>query len=116
MDGAGAGESAEARTRPTEAQVDRSALQHNLREVRRLAPGARVLAVVKADGYGHGAVGCARAFVEAGADWLGVALVEEGVELRRAGLRAPVLVLGGQYVDYRILLRQELTPVVYRAD
>ena len=104
------------RLRPTEARIELAALAHNLREAQRLAPRSRVLAVVKADAYGHGAVACARAFVGAGADWLGVALVEEGLELRRAGLQAPVLVLGGQYVDYRILLREKLTPVVYRAD
>ncbi len=106
----------EERVRPTEARIELSALGNNLREARRLAPSARVLAVVKADAYGHGAVACARAFVEAGADWLGVALVEEGLELRKAGLTAPILVLGGQYTDHRTLLQNRLVPVVYRPD
>jgi len=106
------------RVRTTEALIDRSALAHNLREARRCAPRSRVLAVVKADAYGHGAVECSRAFVEAGADWLGVALVEEGLELRAAGIRAPVLVLGlgGDYTDHRILLQNDLVPMIFRPD
>jgi alanine racemase len=104
------------RVRPTEARIDTAALAHNLREARKAAPGARVLAVVKADGYGHGAVIAARTFVDAGADWLGVALVEEGIALRNAGLTAPILALGGQYTDYGLLLQHRLTPLVYRAE
>ncbi|MFM2152316.1 MAG: hypothetical protein RL199_751 [Pseudomonadota bacterium] len=105
--------------RPTVVEVDTSALAHNLREVHRLVGGAvRVLAVVKADAYGHGAVPCARAFVEAGADWLGVALVEEGVELRRAGLLTPICVLSGMagIDDARVLVAHRLTPLIYRPD
>ena len=108
--------SGDLRVRPTEARIDVAALQHNLREARRKAPRSRVLAVVKADGYGHGAVISARAFLSAGAAWLGVALVEEGVALRRAGISAPILCLGGQYTDFALLLGNALTPVVYRAD
>ncbi len=104
------------RVRPTEARIDTAALAHNLREARKAAPTARVLAVVKADGYGHGAVMAARTFMDAGADWLGVALVEEGIALRNAGLTAPVLALGGQYNDYELLLQHRLTPLVYRAE
>lgn len=75
-------------------EVDLGAYQHNLREVARHT-GTRVLAVVKANGYGHGMVPVARAAVEAGAAYLGVALVAEGVRLREAGLReTPVLVMG----------------------
>ncbi len=104
------------RVRPTEARIDRTALAHNLAQVRRCAPRSRVLAVVKADAYGHGAVLCAREFVAHGADWLGVALVEEGLQLRRAGLTAPILVLGGQYTDYALLIANRITPIIYRAD
>ena len=104
------------RVRPTEARIDRAALAHNLAQVRRCAPRSRVLAVVKADAYGHGAVLSAREFVAHGADWLGVALVEEGLQLRRAGITAPILVLGGQYTDYALLLANQITPVLYRAD
>ena len=74
------------------------------------------MGVVKADGYGHGAAIAAKAFLEAGADWLGVALVEEGLALRNLGITAPILVLGGQYTDYGLLLQHRLTPLVYRPD
>ncbi len=73
------------RVRPTEARIDAHALMHNLREARQAAPRSRVMAVVKADGYGHGAAIAAKAFLQAGADWLGVALVEEGLALRARG-------------------------------
>ena len=74
------------------------------------------MAVVKADAYGHGAAIAAKAFLQAGAEWLGVALVEEGLALRHVGITAPMVVLGGQYMDYGLLLQQRLTPVVYRAE
>lgn len=73
--------------------VDREALAHNFRQVRsHVAPGVRVLAVVKADAYGHGAVEASRVFLAAGAGFLGVTRIEEGIELRDAGIEAPVLV------------------------
>jgi len=79
--------------RPAWVEVDLEAIAGNVRTlVAEVAP-ARLLAVVKADAYGHGAVPVARAAVRAGAAWLGVALVEEAQELRRAGISAPVLVL-----------------------
>ena len=82
--------------RPTIAEVSLSALRHNCRQARELVgPGVSVMAVVKADAYGHGAVAGARAFVEAGAAALGVSTVEEGGELRRGGVTAPIVVLGG---------------------
>lgn len=79
--------------RPAWAEVDLSAVAHNTRAVSRLVAPAGVLAVVKADGYGHGAVPVALAALHAGASWLGVALVEEGVTLRDAGIDASILVL-----------------------
>jgi alanine racemase len=79
------------RFRPTVARVDLTAVRHNVRTLR--TPGVEYMAIVKANGYGHGAVPVARAAVEAGASWLGVALVEEGIRLRDAGITAPVLVL-----------------------
>ncbi|MCC2655578.1 MAG: alr [Panacagrimonas sp.] len=77
------------------ATVNLSAIQHNLRQVRRLSPGSRVMAAVKADGYGHGAVPVSRALDEAGVDCLAVACMEEAQELREAHLRAPVALLEG---------------------
>ncbi|RJT78464.1 alanine racemase [Arthrobacter cheniae] len=73
------------------AEIDLDALRHNIRHLRDVAHPARVMAVVKADAYGHGAVPVARAAVEAGAAWLGVAHVSEGVALRKAGIEAPIL-------------------------
>ena len=84
--------------RPTLAEVSLAALRANCRAARALVgPRVAVMAVVKADAYGHGAVAAARAFAEAGAAALGVSTVEEGAELRRAGLTAPVVVLGGVF-------------------
>jgi alanine racemase len=100
------------RFRPTIVEVDLDAIRHN---VRRLLPErAELLAVVKADGYGHGDAAVARAALEAGASRLGVALVEEGIGLRERGLTAPILVLSefppGSEKD---ALAAELTPTVY---
>jgi alanine racemase len=79
------------RLRPTWVEVDLEAIEHNVRALS--FDGVRVMAVVKADGYGHGDVAVARAALAAGASWLGVALVEEGLGLRAAGIEAPILVL-----------------------
>jgi len=102
----------ELRHRPTTAIVDLAAIRHNASALR--AGPAALMAVVKADAYGHGAVPVARAAVEAGASHLGVALVEEGVELREGGLTVPILTLtefppGSE----REALRAELTPTLY---
>jgi len=79
--------------RPTWVSVDLSAVAHNVAALRRSVGDAELCAVVKADGYGHGAPAVAAVAVEAGARWLAVALVEEAAELRTAGVTAPVLVL-----------------------
>lgn len=83
------------RYRPVWAEIYLERLKHNMREVRRLVgPRVKVFAVVKADAYGHGAERAAGAFLEAGADFLAVALPEEGIELRNAGFQVPILVFG----------------------
>jgi alanine racemase len=79
--------------RPTRAVVDLAAIRHNVAVLRETAAPAELCAVVKADGYGHGAAAVAAAAVDAGATWLAVALVEEGQALRAAGIEAPILVL-----------------------
>ncbi len=79
--------------RPARALIDLAALRHNYRLARELG-GRKALAVVKADAYGHGAVRCAQA-LEAEADGFGVACIEEALELREAGIRAPILLLEG---------------------
>jgi alanine racemase len=102
--------------RPVWAEIDLAALRDNIAELRRIAAPARVLAVVKADGYGHGAVATGRAAVEAGATMLGVALVEEGVELREAGIEAPILVLSEPVASAAAtVVEARLTPAVYTA-
>lgn len=101
--------------RPTRAEIDLSAIRRNLLNVRALlAPGVRLCAVVKADGYGHGAVPVAREAVRAGADYLAVAILDEALELRAAGLEGPVLILG--YTppeDYPAVLAAALTQTVF---
>ncbi len=101
--------------RPTVAEVSLGALRNNLRQARELVgPGVGVLAVVKADAYGHGAAAAARAFVEAGAVGLGVSTVEEGVELQRAGVGAPMLVLGGTFAgEEEALVAHDLATAVW---
>ncbi len=80
--------------RPTRAEIRLGALRRNFLKARTLAGSALVMAVVKADAYGHGLLRSAREFRDAGADYLGVALVEEGAYLRENGVRLPILVLG----------------------
>ena len=80
--------------RPCWAEIDLDALAHNVRILAARAAPARLMAVVKANAYGHGAVACGRAALEAGATSLAVVCVDEGEELRRAGIAAPVVVLG----------------------
>lgn len=81
--------------RPTFARISRDAIAENYGRFRRLAPESQLMAVVKADAYGHGLLHCGKLFSDLGADYFGVGFVEEGIALRRAGLREPILVLGG---------------------
>lgn len=106
-----------ARLRPTWAEVNLDNIRHNVQELRRLAPDAQFMAVVKADGYGHGAVPVARAALEAGADWLAVATLEEGIDLRKAGLTVPVLVLGYiPPIQADTVVLYDLQPAVFHLD
>src|SRR5919199_157207 len=102
--------------RPTWAEIDLDALASNLREVRRVAgAGVKVMCVVKADAYGHGARECARRLEREGADWFAVALPEEGVALRAAGVEKPILCFEGFWEGQAALcVRERLTPIVYR--
>ncbi|TVQ07019.1 MAG: alanine racemase [Leptolyngbya sp. DLM2.Bin27] len=76
-------------------EINLAALKHNVQQFRSLLPAAtQLMAVVKANAYGHGAVTVAQTALQAGASWLGVATVPEGIELRAAGLQAPILVMG----------------------
>lgn len=104
--------------RPTWAEIDLNHLATNFKRVKqRVGPVARVMAVVKANAYGHGAVACARRLVNEGADWFGVALPEEGIELRSAGITQPILCLGGFWPGQAAAcIQHQLTPVVYRLE
>lgn len=104
--------------RPTWAKIDLNAVAANFHIVKdRVGPDVNVMAVVKANAYGHGAVECARRLDGEGADWFGVALPEEGIELRDAGLSKPILCLAGFWEGQApACLQHKLTPAVYRLD
>ena len=101
--------------RRTWAEIDLDALAQNFREVRKAAdPKAMVCCVVKADAYGHGAVRVAREFASLGADWFAVSNLEEALQLRRAGIETPVLVLGYTPADKAgTLSRENVSQCVY---
>jgi len=102
-------------SRPTRAEITLSALHHNLQQIRsHCAAGQEVLAVVKADAYGHGAVAISRALEGFGVTQFAVATLEEGIELRDAGIRNAILVFGGCYPGQESeFVRQGLTAVVF---
>ena len=76
-------------------EIDLAALTHNVKQLKNLlSPHTQLMAVVKADAYGHGAVAVSQTALSAGASWLGVATIPEGIELREAGIDAPILLLG----------------------
>ncbi|MCE9582248.1 MAG: alanine racemase [Planctomycetes bacterium] len=99
------------------AEIDLDALATNVRTLRQHAgPGVNVLAVVKADGYGHGAAPCARVAIEAGASMVGVGDSTEALELREAGILAPILVLGA-VIEEEIgwVVSYDITPTIHSA-
>src|SRR5580700_11372332 len=104
--------------RPVWVEVSLEAIVRNLRVVRRhIGPKPKILAVVKSDAYGLGAVPVAKALQKAGADWFGVTCTNEGIELRESGIRKRVLVLTGFWPgEEKRLLKNNLTPVVTRLD
>jgi alanine racemase len=100
--------------RPTIAVIDMDALDHNFREVVRCSKGQQVLAVVKAGAYGHGAVQVSKRLLALGADMLGVALAEEGRELRDAGIHAPILIMGATFPEQaEAIVSLKLTPAIF---
>lgn len=102
--------------RPTFAEINLDNLAFNLRSVKKFIGGeAKYMAVVKADAYGHGAVECSQRLEAEGIDWLGVALPEEGVELRAHGVQKPILCLGSFWPGQEaMMLENDLTPVIYQ--
>ncbi len=105
------------RGRPVWAEIDLDALAHNVRNLKRQAGEAMLAAVIKADAYGHGAVAVARAALEAGAERLAVICVDEGEQLRRAGIQAPILVMGYSPIeDAARIVELRLTPTIISED
>jgi alanine racemase len=104
--------------RPTWAEIDLDALAHNFRIVQKqVGPDVKVMGVVKANAYGHGASECARRLAGEGADWFGVATPEEGIELREAGISQPILCLGGFWEGQEAAcVQHRLVPLIYRLD
>ena len=78
----------------TWANINLDALKHNYEAIKRINPNVNVMAIIKADAYGHGAVQSARALKKVGASWFGVSNIEEAIELRIAGINGEILVLG----------------------
>lgn len=101
--------------RPTWAEINLSSIKSNLETVRSLTGDkVSIMAVVKADAYGHGAVKVSRALTEHGADSLAVATLEEGLELRESGIKCPVMIIGSiQKSEIPDIIKNELTPAVY---
>ncbi len=84
-------------------EIDLVALTHNIKQLKNiLSPNTQLMAVVKADAYGHGAIAVSQTVLQAGASWLGVATIPEGIELREAGIEAPILVLGATYTTEQV--------------
>jgi alanine racemase len=104
--------------RPTWAEIDLDNLVHNFRVMRQaVGTDTAIMPAVKADAYGHGATRCALALERAGAEWFGVALPEEGVKLRESGVTRPILCMGGFWEGQEeLLLKHDLTPVIFRPD
>jgi alanine racemase len=111
--------------RPVWAEISLSALTENLRAIRahvnpsgekRKSP-RQVLSIVKGNAYGHGGPHTAKALEKAGSDWFGVASADEGIEIRKAGVRKPILVLGGFWPgEEKNLLKYNLTPAIHRCE
>jgi alanine racemase len=104
--------------RPTWATIDLDALVHNFGVIaKRLPPGVGIMAMVKADAYGHGATPVCRALEDCGVRALGVATLEEGVELRQAGIKTPILVMeglmGAGAPASELIVETDLTPVIH---
>jgi len=104
--------------RPTQAHIDLEALAFNFHSCKKfIGRDAKYMAVVKADGYGHGAVECATRLEAEGIDWFGVAIPEEGVQLRIAGVNVPILCLGSFWPGQeQLIVEHGLTPVIFDLD
>ena len=104
--------------RPTFARIDLDTLAHNLRKTKKfVGEQLKYMAVVKADAYGHGAVECALRLEQEGVDWFGVAIAEEGCELRKAGITRPILCLGSVFPGQeQMVVEHDLRPAIFDLD
>ena len=101
--------------RPVWAEIDLQAIDHNIDEVKKIIkPTTKIMAIVKANAYGHGAIPVAERALKRGVEYLGVALLQEAIELREHGLAAPILILGyTPEKDYELLVRHKVTQTIY---
>jgi alanine racemase len=104
--------------RPVWAEISLQAILHNLRVIRgHVGPQRKILAVVKSNAYGLGAVAISKALQKAGTEWFGVTCANEGIELREAGIRKRILILTGFWPgEEKRLIKNNLTPTVFRVD
>jgi alanine racemase len=104
--------------RPTWAEINLENLAFNFRSVKKfIGDEIGYMAVVKADGYGHGSVSCAKALVKESVEWFAVALLEEGIELRENNIETPILCLGGFWEGQeKLFLENNITPVIYQLE
>ena len=101
--------------RPVWAEIDLKALENNVRELRRvIAPDAQMMAIVKANGYGHGVESVSRVALQSGASWIGVALLQEAILLREKGINAPILILGYTPIeDMKDVISNDISQTVF---
>lgn len=104
--------------RPVWMEINLDNLIHNIREIKQnISRGAGIIGVVKADGYGHGAVEIAKTLLDEGIGFLAVAVLDEAVELRKAGIGVPILVLGyTPTAQYSTLIEYDIMPTIYSYD
>ncbi|MFH1624445.1 MAG: alanine racemase, partial [Pseudomonadota bacterium] len=104
--------------RPTIAEIDLDAISFNYRQLRKKVENeTKILAVVKADGYGHGAAFISKQLERLGVELLGVAICEEGIALRKAGIEIPIIILNGIFKgQIKDTVRYDLTPVIFDLD
>ncbi|UFH65518.1 alanine racemase [Clostridium cadaveris] len=100
--------------RPTWAEIDLDNLEHNMKEIAKLCKGKEIIAVLKADAYGHGALDVARTLINGGATKLGVAVITEALELRDSGIDTPIVILGYTPLSFaKELIRNDIEQTVY---
>ena len=101
--------------RPTWVEIDLNALRHNLLAIKKwVGPQINILGIVKADAYGHGDYAVSRVLLSNGVEMLGIAIVEEGIQLREKGTKTPLLILGGIFEEQiDTVIQYDLTPTVH---